>query len=105
MKEDCAKCILGKSVMYGLIHPREYYNPYTDCHNQSQQWWIDAKRVKPKPYMEVITLDKLGSIHFACIVKDVENEVNYDGWNIPHVRFWLPFYPTKEMAEYYELDY
>lgn len=55
--------------------------------------------------MDVIVLDELGSLHFAYIVKDPVKVANYDGWSIPRVRFWLPFYPTKEVTEYYGCDY
>lgn len=64
--------------------------------------WYSINDRTPAEDEEVITLDGIGRISFAHIVADRDNIVNYDGWNIPDVAFWMAFEPSEDMNEFYE---
>ena len=59
-------------------------------------YWRDAKKYKPIQDEEVIAI--VGEnlmISFAHIVNK-KYAVDYDGWNIPDVRYWMPCPPIDE---------
>lgn len=61
----------------------------------AQQGWISVDEKLPEMDEEVIVLtDELGTapiykIAFGHIV-DVERCIDYNGWNIPEVKYWMP---------------
>lgn len=61
----------------------------------AQQGWISVDEKLPEMEEEVIVLtDELGTapiykIAFGHIV-DVERCIDYNGWNIPGVKYWMP---------------
>lgn len=67
--------------------------------------WIDVKEELPPMDEEVIVLTDilvdnsisigLGKIAFAHIV-DKDKCIDYNGWNIPGVRYWIPCPPIPE---------
>jgi hypothetical protein len=63
--------------------------------------WYNAQTILPPVDEECIVLDKDGKISFGHIV-DKEIAVDYNGWNIPNVVFWMLFMPTMDMKEYYD---
>lgn len=61
--------------------------------------WISVKEKLPPEDEEVIVLTNEANGHtlpiachlcFAHIVSDKTMFVDYDGWNIPQVRYWMP---------------
>ena len=64
--------------------------------SDKNQHWRDAKEEKPRQDEEVIAIvgDSL-MISFAHIVNK-KYAVDYDGWNIPDVRYWMPCPPIEE---------
>ena len=61
----------------------------------SEAKWIDASPFQPEQDVEVIVLLKtfaegIYKITFGYIV-DKRKCVDYNGWNIEGVRYWLPF--------------
>lgn len=52
--------------------------------------WISVNDRLPEMDREVIALNKDGKIAFAHIV-DKDVAIDYDGWNIPDIEYWLPF--------------
>lgn len=61
----------------------------------SEAKWIDASPFQPEQDVEVIVLLKtfaegIYKITFGHIV-DKRKCVDYNGWNIEGVRYWLPF--------------
>lgn len=82
----------------------EFYPQYLDYPNSSKPIdgvWYNVNKKLPPVDDECIVLDKNGKISFGHIV-DSEIAIDYDGWNIPDVVFWVLFSPTKEMNDYYE---
>ena len=54
----------------------------------------------PAADVEVIALvGKYLKVVFAHIVKDREKVVDYDGWNIPEVKWWMPIQSIGELEE------
>ena len=51
--------------------------------------WISIKDELPEMNVEVIVLNFMGKISFGHIV-DKERVVDYNGWNTPGVRYWIP---------------
>ena len=78
----------SKECYKAFLHGVEwaYENPY----------WRDAKEFIPPVDEDVIALvgDSL-MISFAHIVNK-KYAVDYDGWNIPDVRYWMPCPPIEE---------
>ena len=82
-----------------------FYNHSKECYkaflhgvkwSDENQYWRDAKECKPSVDKEVIAIvgDSL-MISFAHIVNK-EIAVDYDGWNIPDVRYWMPCPPIED---------
>lgn len=57
--------------------------------HESNSWYSVNYRLPPRD-VEVIALDDLGKISFAHIV-DPNIAKDYNGWNIPGVRYWMSF--------------
>ena len=78
------------------------------CHNQIHfnMEWIDVNKELPPRDKEVIVLTDilvensmsigLGKIAFGHIV-DKDRCIDYNGWNIPGVRYWIPCPPIPEL--------
>lgn len=82
---------------------KDSYPAYLDYANNSKAiegHWYNAKVKQPPVDDECIVLDKDGRISFGHIV-DTEIAIDYDGWNIPNVVFWMLFEPTKEINDFY----
>lgn len=74
-------------------------------------YWAGANWADEHPYwrpatehpiadVEVIALvGKYLKVVFAHIVKDRERVVDYDGWNIPEVKWWMPIQSIEELEE------
>lgn len=62
-------------------------------------YWRPATE-HPDVDVEVIALvGKYLKVVFAHIVKDREKVVDYDGWNIPEVKWWMPIQSIGELEE------
>lgn len=62
-------------------------------------YWRPATE-HPVADLEVIALvGKHLEVVFAHIVKDRERVVDYDGWNIPEVKWWMPIQSIGEPEE------
>ena len=62
-------------------------------------YWRPATE-HPATDIEVIALvGKYLKVVFAHIVKDREKVVDYDGWNIPEVKWWMPIQSIGELEE------
>lgn len=62
-------------------------------------YWRPATE-HPTADVEVIALvGKYLKVVFAHIVKDKEKVVDYDGWNIPEVKWWMPIQSIGELEE------
>ena len=62
-------------------------------------YWRPATE-HPIADVEVIALvGKYLKVVFAHIVKDRERVVDYDGWNIPEVKWWMPIQSIEELEE------
>lgn len=68
---------------------------------EKESRWHNAKTERPPMDEEVIVMNKIGRISFGHIV-DPMFALDYDGWNIPDVAFWMPCNFTDEMLEFYE---
>ena len=99
MKEEIKREELAEAKAYVFYnHSKECYKAFlhgvkwADAH----PYWRDAKEDKPKQDKEVIAIvgDSL-MISFAHIVNK-KYAVDYDGWNIPDVRYWIPCSPIEE---------
>lgn len=67
---------------------------WADKHPKLESRWTSASKSQPKVDEEVIVLLVSGvpgyyKISFAHIV-DKNKCKDYDGWNIPGVRYWMP---------------
>lgn len=63
----------------------------------NQLYWRGAKIVCPPQDQEVIVLRgdmDYPQISFGHIV-DKRRFVDYNGWNVPDVKYWMPFPPIK----------
>lgn len=81
-------------VRYKQIKRWAYVNEVLAIPKKEIPGWLDARKRQPKVDEEVIVLlttDALGcyKISFGHIV-DKQTCEDYDGWNIPGVRFWMP---------------
>ena len=77
------KCIFRSGAKWVDEHP--YWRPATE---------------HPDADVEVIALvGKYLKVVFAHIVKDREKVVDYDGWNIPEVKWWMPIQSIGELEE------
>lgn len=83
-------CIPSKSVV-----PKPFEVKIMD------RTWYNAQTNLPPVDKECIVLDKDGKLSFGHTV-DKNIAVDYNGWNIPNVVFWMIFSPTLDMEEYYE---
>ena len=77
-------------TFYG--HSKESYKAFLHGVEWADKnpYWRDAKEFHPQVDEEVIAIvgDSL-MISFAHIVNK-KYAVDYDGWNIPDVRYWMP---------------
>ena len=65
----------------------------------NHSYWRPATE-HPAADVEVIALvGKYLKVVFAHIVKDREKVVDYDGWNIPDVKWWMPIQSIGELEE------
>lgn len=84
-------------TFYG--HSKECYKAFLHGVEwaDKNQYWRDAKLCKPRNHKEVIAIvgDSL-MISFAHIVNK-KYAVDYDGWNIPDVKYWMPCPPIEEV--------
>lgn len=70
----------------------------TDWMNNHPYWRLATEH--PAADVEVIALvGKYLKVVFAHIVKDREKVVDYDGWNIPEVKWWMPIQSVGELEE------
>ena len=77
------KCAFRSGARWADEHP--YWRPATE---------------HPVADVEVIALvGKYLKVVFAHIVKDREKVVDYDGWNIPEVKWWMPIQSVGELEE------
>ena len=62
-------------------------------------YWRPATE-HPDTDVEVIALvGKYLKVVFAHIIKDREKVIDYDGWNIPEVKWWMPIQSVGELEE------
>ena len=67
--------------------------------SDNHPYWRPATE-HPDADVEVIALvGKYLKVVFAHIVKDREKVVDYDGWNIPEVKWWMPIQDIEEIEE------
>lgn len=80
----------GKSFYHALVELMNMIEPPR---------WISVKEKLPTEDEEVIVLTNEANGHtlpiachlcFAHIVSDKTMFVDYDGWNIPQVKYWMP---------------
>lgn len=73
---------------------------YNELLEEEESPFISVNDKLPAVGVEVIVLNDCGEISFGHIVgKEVAK--NYDGWNIPHVVFWMPYKPSGKMIEFF----
>ena len=83
------------------------YRPFKNAYEGWQEIqkpntpWKSVNDELPPVDEEVIALDETGRITFAHIV-DKAIAIDYEGWNIPCIAFWMPYTPSREMEEFYE---
>ena len=104
------KCASKDYVNY-LLDKQEYHNEKYTEHDIKQAFEKGANQADEHPYwrpatehpiadVEVIALvGKYLKVVFAHIVKDRERVVDYDGWNIPEVKWWMPIQSIGEPEE------
>ena len=79
----------GKTMKVdGNKYERNIFRSGYECAEQDFGWH-DAGNSQPPIDEEVIVLTDNLKISFGHIV-DKNNAVDYDGWNIPGVKYWMP---------------
>lgn len=71
-----------------------------ELEGEKESPWISVEDALPPTDVEVIALTDICRICFAHIV-DKTIAKNYNGWNIPHVVFWMPWKPSGKMIEFF----
>ena len=99
MKEEMKRDNLAEVEAFTFYgHSKECYKAFLHGVQwaDKNQYWRDAKEEKPRVDEEVIAIvgDNL-MVCFAHIVNKMY-AVDYDGWNIPDVRCWIPCPPIEE---------
>ena len=91
-----------------IAEAKKYYYDDINCHNaflhgvewaDEHPYWRPATE-HPDADVEIIALvGKYLKVVFAHIVKDREKVIDYDGWNIPEVKWWMPIQSVGELEE------
>lgn len=101
----------SKDYVNYLLDKQEYHNENYIEDDIRQAFEKGANWADEHPYwrpatehpiadVEVIALvGKYLKVVFAHIVKDRERVVDYDGWNIPEVKWWMPIQNIEEPEE------
>ena len=99
MKEKLKRDNIAEAEAFTFYgHSKECYKAFLHGVEWSDKnpYWRDANEDKPRQDEEVIAI--VGEnlmISFAHIVNK-KYAIDYDGWNIPDVRYWMPCPPIEE---------
>ena len=99
MKEEMKRDNLAEVEAFTFYgHSKECYKAFLHGVQwaDKNQYWRDAKEEKPRVDEEVIAI--VGDNLMVCFAHIVNKKyaVDYNGWNIPDVRCWIPCPPIEE---------
>ena len=101
MCNNCSAILYCEDKNKKCVERREHEKVFADGIKWADEhpYWRPATE-HPVADIEVIALvGKYLKVVFAHIVKDRERVVDYDGWNIPEVKWWMPIQSIGEPEE------
>lgn len=67
-------------------------------------YWRPSTEHPPVDVEVVALTGRYLRVCFAHIVKDKKNVIDFDGWNIPDIRWWMPIKDITEIEEDEEVE-